>query len=257
MRLPYGELHVLHVAVVVLEQGADLDELLVRLGELLLHLGDGHRGADAGHDVLALSVGQELAHELLLAGGGVAREGDAGAGVVVEVAEDHRHDVDGGAPGVGDVVLLAVVVGARVVPGTEHGADGFLELDDRVGGEVLAELLLVLGLELLGQLLEIGGGELDVEGDALALFHRVDELLKVLLADFHDDVGEHLDEAAVGVVDEALELGIGVAGDHRGDDVVVQTEVEDGVHHAGHGGAGAAAHGDEQGVLQVAELLGR
>ena len=56
-----GELHVLHVAVVILEQGADLDELIVRLGELLLHLGDGHRSADAGHDVLALGVGQELA----------------------------------------------------------------------------------------------------------------------------------------------------------------------------------------------------
>ena len=124
-----------------------------------------------------------------------------------------------------------------------------------VGGEVLADLLLVLGLELLSQLLQVGGGELHVVGDALALLHLVDELLKVLLADFHDHVGEHLDETTVGVVHKALELGVGVALDHGGDNVVVQTQVQDGVHHAGHGGAGAGADGDQQGVLQIAELL--
>ena len=49
----------------------------------------GMRGTDAGNDVLALRVGQELAHELLLAGGGVAGEGNAGAAVVAHVAERH------------------------------------------------------------------------------------------------------------------------------------------------------------------------
>jgi hypothetical protein len=47
------------------------------------------RGADAGHDVFALGVHQELAEQLLFAGGGVARERDAGAGGVAHVAEDH------------------------------------------------------------------------------------------------------------------------------------------------------------------------
>ena len=119
----------------------------------------------------------------------------------------------------------------------------------------MASLLLVLGLELLGQLLEVGGGQFNIELDALALLHLVDELLEVLLADFHDDVGEHLDEAAVGVIHKALELGVGVALDHGGDDVVVQTEVQDGVHHAGHGSTGAGTDGNQQGVLQIAELL--
>ena len=97
--------------------------------------------------------------------------------------------------------------------------------------------------------------ELDVELDALLCLHLVDELLEVLLADFHNDVGEHLDEAAIGVVNETLEVGVGVARDHGGDDVVVETEVQDGVHHAGHGSARAGTDGDEQGVLQIAELL--
>ena len=152
-------------------------------------------------------------------------------------------------------MIHAVDVRARVVPGAEHGADGLVELHLGVGGEVRAQLLLVLGLELLRQLLQVGGGQLGVEGDALLLLHGVDQLLEILLADFHDHVGEHLDEAAVAVVYKALKLGIRVALDHRGNDVVVQTQVQDSVHHAGHGGAGAGADGNQKGILQVAELL--
>ena len=239
----------------VLEFPADVDELLVRLGELLFHLGDGHRGTDAGDDVFALRVGQELAHQFLFAGRGIAGERDAGTGVVVQVTEDHRHHVDGGAPRIGDIVVAAIDVGAGVVPGTEDRTDRGVELLLRVGREVLAELLLVFRLELGGKLFQIGGGQFNVELDALLFFHLVDQLLEILLADLHNDVREHLDEPAIAVVNETLELGIGVARDHRGDDLVVQTEVQDGVHHTGHRGASARTHRDEQRVLQIPELL--
>ena len=65
-----GELHVLHILVVVLEAGSDLNELIVDLGHLLMQLADGRRSTDTGHDILALGVDQVLAHQLLLAGGG-------------------------------------------------------------------------------------------------------------------------------------------------------------------------------------------
>ena len=45
--------------------------------------------------------------------------------VVAHVAKDHALDVDGGAPVAGDIVHAAVHDRARVVPGTEHGLDGF------------------------------------------------------------------------------------------------------------------------------------
>ena len=248
----HGELHVLHVAVVVLQGLAHGLELGKGLGELLGHLLDGHGGAHAGHHVLALGVGQELAHQLLLAGGGVTGEGHAGAAVVAHVAEGHGLDVDGGAPGTGDIVHAAVDNGAGVVPAAEHGLDGTHQLLLGVGGEVLADLGLVLGLELAGQLLQVLSGELHVLRDTALGLHLVDELLEVLLAHFHDHVGIHLDEAAIAVIGPA-----GVAG-HLGDDLhhlFVQTQVQDGVHHAGHGGAGAGTDGDQQGVLQIAELL--
>ena len=110
----------------VLEQGADLDELLICFRELVGHLGNGHGGTDTGHHILALGVGQEFAHELLLAGGGVTGKGHAGAGIVVQVAKYHGHDIDGSTPGIGNVVVTAVDVGSGVIPRAEDSTDGLV-----------------------------------------------------------------------------------------------------------------------------------
>lgn len=247
-----GELHILHIAVVVFEDLADFLELLVDLGEHACHLCDGHGRAHAGDDVLALCVGEELAHEALFARGGVTRERDARAAVVAHVAERHHLHVDRGTPAVRDVVIHTIDVCAGVVPRTEDCLDRLEELLLGIGGEVLAELLFVLGLELVGKLLEIVRGQLDVLRDALLFLHLVDELFEILLADFHDDVGEHLNESSVAVI-----CPTGIAGllGKRLHHFLVEAKVEDRVHHAGHGSARTRTHGDEQGIFLVAELL--
>ena len=66
----------------------------------------------------------------------------------------------------------------------------------------------------------------------------------------HDDVGVHHDEAAVGVVDEALVAGLR---DEARDGLVGEADVQDRLHHAGHRRARAGADGEEQRVLRVAE----
>ena len=43
--------------------------------------------------------------------------------------------------------------------------------------------------------------------------------------------------------------------DQAVDGLVVQTEVEDGVHHARHGHRGTGTHGNEQGIFCIADLL--
>ncbi len=111
------ELEVLDVAVVALQALADPLELGVGPGHLVGQVGDLRRRPDAGHDVLALGVDEVLAEEDALARVRVAGEGDAGAGIVAHVAEDHRHDVDGRAQVVGDLLVLAVVAGALAEPG--------------------------------------------------------------------------------------------------------------------------------------------
>ena len=90
-------------------------------GHLVLHVSQLLGLADAGDHILALGVGQVVTEDLLVAGGRVARESDAGAGVVAHVAEDHQLHVDGGAQIVGDVVMTAVGDGARVAPAAEDG----------------------------------------------------------------------------------------------------------------------------------------
>ena len=107
-------------------------------------------------------------------------------------------------------------------------------------------------LEGLDKVLEVVCIELGVELDALLGLLLVDGLLEEVAVDAHDDVGEHLDETTVGIVGEALVAGLL---DEALDRDVVETKVEDRVHHAGHREGGTGADGDEKRILGVTELL--
>ena len=130
-----GELDVLHVAIVSLERIEDRGELGIDLGHRLFHrqrlrprrlargLGQILRRADAGDDVLALRVDQEFAVIGALAGGRIAGEGHTRRRGVAHVAEDHRLDVDCGAPVSRNVVEAAIDLRALRLPRPEHRAD--------------------------------------------------------------------------------------------------------------------------------------
>jgi len=247
-----GELHILHIAEVVLQAGCDLNELIVHLRHLILQVADGRRSAHAGHNVLALCIDQVLAHQLLSAGGGVTGECNAGAGTVAGVAECHLLHVDSGAPLVGDLVHLTVDVSTGVVPAAEHSLDSLDQLITGILGEGTAFVLLVDLLEGTHQFLQVVSSQVHVVLDALGFLHLVDLDLEQALRDHHDDVGEHLHEAAVAVVSEA-----GVAGlfSQALNCLVVQAQVQDGIHHAGHGLTSTGTDRHQQGVGVVAELL--
>ena len=84
-----GELHVLHISVMVFESSANALELLESLGEFICHFLNVHRGTNACNNVLALRVGEEFTKETLFAGCRVTGEGNAGSAVVAHVAEGH------------------------------------------------------------------------------------------------------------------------------------------------------------------------
>ena len=269
-----GELDVEHVVVVAFELVADADEFLVGLREHLFHRGQvlvllvlglvvqRERGAGAGDDVFALGVDEPFAVELVVAGGGVAGERHAGGGGVAHVAEDHALDVDGGAPVVRDALDAAVGDGLLAVPALEDGADRALELEHGIVGEFALQDLLDADLEVLAELLQVGHGEVGVALVAFGLLQVVEHGVE-LLADgaafggldalglFHDHVGVHHDEAAVGVVHEAF-VAAGAL-DEAVDGAGGETDVQDGLHHAGHGFTGAGTAGDEERVLRIAE----
>ena len=219
------------------------------------HLRDLGRGPDARDHVLALGVGQVLAVEDLLAGVGVAGERDAGPRVVAHVPEHHRHDVDRGPEVVGDVLAVAVVVGALAEPGGEDGLDREVELLVGVRGEVAAGVGLHDALELLDERLEVVDRQVGVGGAvAVELLARLERLVEPRAVHVHDDPAEHLDEPAIRVPAEPL---VARERDQALQRLLVEAEVEDRVHHPGHRELGARADGDEQRVLRVAEALAR
>ena len=149
----------------------------MRLGKLVAHRVERLGDANARHDVFTLRVLQEVAVGQALTGRRVAREGDAGTGVVALVAEHHRLHVHGGTEIVGDALELAVVASALAVPRLEHGLDRVAQLLGGVVGEVDAGFGAHDRLERADELLQVVGGELGVDRDAPLL----DEVVQLLL----------------------------------------------------------------------------
>ena len=246
-----GKLEVLHVAIVALEPFGDLFELREDLRLTAREVGNLLGRSNPGDDVFALRIAEVLAEEHAFAGVRIASEGNARSRIVAHVPEDHLHHVDGRAPIVGNLVVPAVVDGALGVPGIEDG----LDRGDELCVDVLRKVFAVLAhdrLEAGNESLPGCGVELGVVAHVRRGPRLPDQLFEVVLRNAEDDVGEHHDEAPVGVPGEAL-----VVGEPRQafDGLVVEPEVENRVHHPGHRDARAAAHGDEQRIVDRAELL--
>src|SRR5262249_61758495 len=82
----------------------------------------------SAEDILPLRVGEKFAVELLSPCRGIASERHAGRRGFAAVAEDHRLDVDGRSPVVGNAMELAVRPRPVVVPGAKYRADSSPEL---------------------------------------------------------------------------------------------------------------------------------
>ena len=149
-----------------------------------------------------------------------------------------------------NAVQAAIGDGALVHPRAEHRPDGAPQLRMRVLRERLAMLLLEPLLVALDQRDPIVGIELGIERVARAILEVVEDLLEVMMLDAEHHVGIHGDEAPVAVVGEAAVAGLPGQRLHG---QVVEPEIEHRVHHAGHGGARAGAHRDQERIGLVAE----
>ena len=202
--------------------------------------GDGLGRAGARHHILALGIDEVLAIEKLFSGGGVPREGHARATVIAHVAEDHALDIDAGAPVIGDAVQAAIDDGAARVPAFKDSADGSPELLHGVLGKGVAGLFLDNVLVDLDEPLPIISFKFGVQVLAepfLGLF-QFGFKKGVLHTQYH--VAVHGDEATVGVPGEA---GIAAGAFQRRNSLVIEPQVQDGIHHAGHGDPGPGADG--------------
>ena len=246
-----GEFEILHVLEMRFQGLANVFQLAERGGHVVGQLRHRFGRADAGHDIFALRVDEEFAVENLFAGRRVACECHAGAGIFTGIAIDHGLNVDGGAPFGGDAVFAAINDGAVVHPGAKHGADGTPKLLPRVLRKFAAGAFLDQILETDDKFLQIFYGEFGVFNVIVVtlVFEAMDDDFKrfmVFIGAFlhaHDHVAVHLDEPAVTIPGEPLVLrGL----DQRQHGFIVEAEVQNRVHHAGHRIAGAGPDGDQQ-----------
>src|SRR5690349_15028614 len=121
-----------------------------------------------------------------------------------------------------------------------------------IGGEGLTRLALGNLLELGNDLLETLSGDLGVGFNASLLFVMVQYFLEVVRISIEDNLAEHLNEATIGIIGEAL---IACEGNETLYCLVVDTQVQDGVHHTGHRKFGTGTDGDQQGILLIAKAF--
>ena len=276
----YRELHVLHVAIVLLELVLQGVEFLVDFGHGFFHggelgsafffadtgtfcptlctdLGDLLRRADTGYHVFTLCVYQILTVEEVLTVTGVAAEANTRCRGFAHVTEHHGLYVHSRTPLVGDRLHLTIENGALVHPAAEYRANGTPKLFFGICGEVVAGLCFDGGLEALNEIFQFFDREILVEVNAANGLHFLDDgfegidVFLVLGLHAEHDVTVHLHEATIGVVYE-----VGVAGfcHQTFGHLVVETEVEDGVHHTGHRCARTGTHGEQQRISGVAKL---
>ena len=123
-----------------------------------------------------------------------------------------------------------------------------LELGIQGGIDVLGED----ALKGLDEFLQVLGRKLGIDanaGDQTGLGQGVLEQVGV---NAHDDIGKHLDKAAVAIPGKTRVLRLR---DEALDGIVIEAQVEDRVHHAGHGERSARTNRHEQRVVGVTELL--
>ena len=150
----------------------------------------------------------------------------------------------------GDALTATVDAGALGVPGTEHGLDAHVHLGAGVLREVGAGLFLDDTLEGVDEALEVLGGQLGVALHAALGLEGVQGIGEQVAVDVEDGLAEHLDEAAVGVPREAF---VTANGGKAANGLIVEADVQNGFHHAGHGELRAASHGDQERVGGIAQ----
>src|SRR5699024_5259429 len=245
-----GELDVTQVAVVVFQCLHDAQEFLVALGVELFHVGERHGVADARDHVLTLRVLEVVTVDALLAGGGVSGEGHTGTRVHAQVAEDHGTDVDGGTEFGGDTFLTTVELRSGCVPGVEDRLDRKGHLFAWVTGERFPGLFVDDRLEVFHEFLDVVDVQVEVVDHTPGGLDLVDGVLEQLTVDALDRLAEHLDQASVGVPGEA---GVPALFGEADDGSVVEPDVEDGLHHAGHGELGARTYAHQEGIVGLSE----
>ncbi len=116
--------------------------------------------------------------------------------------------------------------------------------------EGFVKLLLYPFLELLDDGTPVIGIQIRVEIVLVLFLVDFENLLEIVMINAEHHIGIHLDEAAIAVIGKARVVGLDSKPLHC---LVIETQIENRVHHAGHGRTATRAYGDEKRIGRVAE----
>ena len=234
-----GELHVLHVLEMFFQNRPDLHQFGERLGHFLLQTSHRLWCANPCHDVFALGVDQEFSIEFIHPVRRVTRESHSGTGCCTRVSVHHCLHVDCSTPCSRDVVFTTVHDGTVVHPGSENGTNSSLELVVNVSWKTFPGAIFDEFFEALDEFLVVFRGQFAVQKFSMIMLMLVlfdDDFKRFVIFTFallhpQNHVAVHLHKAAVAIPGKALVIGRLCKREHR---LVVETEVQNRVHHAGH-----------------------
>ncbi len=254
------ELHILHVLVIVFQAVGDCDKFSSTYGHrffergIFLHtffFSDALKGCptaaslncnllrstDTGYDILALRVDKILAVEYVLACGRITAESHTCCRIVAHVAIYHGLNINGSTPLFRYLVHAAIENSTFVHPAVKHSADATPKLFPCTVGEVFSGKIFYSGFEEFHEILQVFNIQLSVKFDAffgLDLVHNLLKRINVGLAfGFHakNHVTVHLHKTTIAV---PCETGISALFCKRSYSSVVHSQIEHGIHHAGH-----------------------
>ena len=140
--------------------------------------------------------------------------------------------------------------GALIVPTIAHGANGTPKLLLRVLREWMTCFALNHLSKTCGNILPIISLQIGIERKRIFKFIIVNNIFKIIVADAHHHIAIHLLKTPIAVPGKARIAGFFGQCSH-GD--IIETKVEDRIHHARHRGTRTGAHRDQKRIFLVTE----
>ena len=210
----------------------DLLKLIVGLGKFFFHLPNVFGQANPRHHILALGVGQVVPLDLRFAGGAISGHGHAGGAVISHISKNHGDNADRGSQIMGDPGGVPIINGPFPVPAPKDRFRAEPQLIIRIIRERKAGAALKNFFKLIGHFPPVFGQKLGIGLHAFFCPDLCDDIFKIIVIHSHDHASKHLNESAVRVVNKP---GISSQLNHAPNRLVIESDVQNRVHHAGHG----------------------
>ena len=259
----YGELHILHIMIVIFKFSLQSVQLFIDFRHCLLHgrifgstfflaytcqfsptlradPGNLLRSTDTRNNIFTLGVNQVFTIEEVFTRSSVTAEANPCSRSLTHVTEYHRLYADSRTPFIRNTLHLAVKDGTFVHPGIEHCTNSTPQLLVSTGREIFSGLFFHSSLESLHQFLKILHFQFIIQSHTFGVLHLFYNSLKrinIFLVDrFHTQyhITVHLYEPTVRV---PCKSGVSGLTDQTFHHFVIQAQIQDSIHHTRHGSA--------------------